>query len=92
MLRISADGNEFMLSNPFADQLPSRGFDAGEETYQAPGDPSAVQVNVDPKSQRLEPFQPWDGKDLEGMVFLMKVKGKCTTDHILMVPLQSPSH
>merc|ERR1712135_132101 len=64
---------------------PSRGFDAGEETYQAPGDPSAVQVNVDPKSQRLqllEPFQPWDGKDLEGMVLLMKVKGKCTTDHI----------
>merc|ERR1711874_956248 len=29
-----------------------------------------------------EPFQSWDGKDLEGMVVLMKVKGKCTTDHI----------
>merc|ERR1712136_232734 len=82
---VGADGKEFTLSNPFADELPSRGFDAGEETYQAPGDPSAVQVNVDPKSQRLqllEPFQPWDGKDLEGMVLLMKVKGKCTTDHI----------
>lgn len=80
-----ADGKEFLLSNPFADELPSRGFDAGEETYQAPGDSSAVQVDVDPKSLRLqllEPFQPWDGKDLEGMVVLMKVKGKCTTDHI----------
>lgn len=82
---VGADGKEFMLSNPFADELPSRGFDAGEETYQAPGDSSAVQVDVDPKSLRLqllEPFQPWDGKDLEGMVVLMKVKGKCTTDHI----------
>merc|ERR1712071_462201 len=82
---VGADGKEFVLSNPFADELPSRGFDAGEETYQAPGDSSAAQVDVDPKSLRLqllEPFQPWDGKDLEGMVVLMKVKGKCTTDHI----------
>lgn len=74
-----------MLSDPFADELPSRGFDAGEETYQAPGDPSKVKVDVDPKSLRLqllEPFKPWDGKDLEKMVVLIKVKGKCTTDHI----------
>lgn len=74
-----------MLSDPFADELPSRGFDPGEETYQAPGDPSKVRVDVDVKSQRLqllEPFKKWDGKDLEGMVVLIKVKGKCTTDHI----------
>ena len=74
-----------MLSNPFADELPSRGFDPGQETYQAPGDPAKVQVDVDPKSQRLqllEPFKSWDGKDLEKMVVLVKVKGKCTTDHI----------
>ena len=40
---------------------------AGEETYQAPsgGD---VEVKVDPNSNRLqllEPFKPWDGKDIE---------------------------
>lgn len=73
------------MSDPFADELPSRGFDPGEETYQAPGDPSKVKVDVDVKSQRLqllEPFKKWDGKDLEGMVVLIKVKGKCTTDHI----------
>lgn len=37
------------------------------------------------KSQRLqllEPFDKWDGKDLVDMVVLIKVKGKCTTDHI----------
>ena len=74
-----------MLSDPFADELPARGFDPGQETYQAPGDSSKVKVDVDPKSQRLqllEPFKPWDGKDLEKMVVLIKVKGKCTTDHI----------
>ena len=74
-----------MLSSPFADELPARGFDPGQETYQAPGDPSKVKVDVDVKSQRLqllEPFKAWDVKDLEKMVVLIKVKGKCTTDHI----------
>lgn len=32
--------------------------------------------------QLLKPFNKWDGKDLEDMVILIKVKGKCTTDHI----------
>jgi aconitate hydratase len=43
------------------------------------------QVDVDPKSNRLqllEPFDKWDGKDLTDMAVLIKVKGKCTTDHI----------
>ena len=42
---------------------------------------------VDPKSTRLqvlEPFQAWDGKDLTNAAVLIKVKGKCTTDHISM--------
>lgn len=79
------NGEEFVLSDPFADELPVRGFDPGQETYQAPGDSSTVQVAIDPNSQRLqllEPFKPWNGKDLEKMVVLIKVKGKCTTDHI----------
>jgi hypothetical protein len=45
-----------------------RGFDLGENTYQPPAeDGRGVSVKVDPKSNRLqilEPFQPWDGKDL----------------------------
>lgn len=32
--------------------------------------------------QLLEPFDKWNGKDLEDMRVLIKVKGKCTTDHI----------
>ena len=32
----------------------------------------------------LEPFPAWDGKDLVGLRLLIKIKGKCTTDHISM--------
>lgn len=42
-------------------------------------------MDVDPNSKRLqllEPFDKWDGNDLVDMTVLIKVKGKCTTDHI----------
>nr|XP_039251950.1 aconitate hydratase, mitochondrial-like [Styela clava] len=84
----AADGSDFMLEPPTGDELPSKGFDAGEDTYQAfPADGSALKVNVDPQSQRLqllEPFKAWEGTDLEGLQVLIKAKGKCTTDHISM--------
>lgn len=68
------------------DTLPSRGFDHGKNTYQAPPtDSSGIKVQVDPTSSRLQllqPFPKWDGKDLEQMTVLIKIKGKCTTDHI----------
>lgn len=70
-------GKEFKLSNPFGDELPARGFDPGQDTYQAPpADGSSLSVVVDPKSNRLqllEPFKVWDGKDLEGLTILIKV-------------------
>lgn len=81
-----ADGKKFKLECPFGDELPQKGFDPGMDTYEAPpADGSKVKVDVDPKSQRLqllEPFDVWDGKDLNDMTVLIKVKGKCTTDHI----------
>ncbi|CAK9834090.1 Aconitate hydratase, mitochondrial [Anthophora retusa] len=80
------DGKEFLLKDPFGDELPSRGFDPGMETYDAPpSDGSGVKVDVSPKSDRLqllEPFDKWNGQDLTDMTILIKVKGKCTTDHI----------
>lgn len=83
---VGADGKEFKLKDPFADELPARGFDPGEDTYQSPPpDGSGVVVDVSPESQRLQllsPFDKWNGKDLEEMTILIKVKGKCTTDHI----------
>jgi aconitate hydratase len=82
----AADGSKFKLDAPTGDELPSKGFDPGVDTYQAPpADGSSLKVDVDPKSQRLQllnPFDKWDGKDLTDMVVLIKIKGKCTTDHI----------
>ena len=34
--------------------------------------------------QSLKPFDKWDGNDLLNLPLLIKVKGKCTTDHISM--------
>lgn len=76
-------GTKFKLDPPEGTFLPPRGFDPGEDTYQPPS--LSGGVDVDPKSDRLQllqPFDAWDGKDLEDMVILIKVKGKCTTDHI----------
>ena len=62
------------------------GFDPGEDTYQhPPADGSSISVDVDPTSDRLQlltPFSKWDGGDLKDLPVLIKVKGKCTTDHI----------
>ncbi|KAF4321800.1 hypothetical protein JM18_003927 [Phytophthora kernoviae] len=82
------DGKQFKFAAPFGKELPPRGFDPGEETFQAPPASSeGLTVNVDPKSDRLallEAFDEWDGKDMENMPVLIKAKGKCTTDHISM--------
>ncbi|OBZ89981.1 Aconitate hydratase, mitochondrial [Choanephora cucurbitarum] len=85
---VGADGNPFKLDPPSGEALPARGYDAGENTYQAPpSDRSSVNVAVDPKSNRLqllEPFEKWNGKDITEVPILIKAKGKCTTDHISM--------
>jgi len=82
------DGTKVKFDPPTGDELPSTGFDPGEDTYQhPPEDGTSLQVDVSPESQRLQlltPFDQWDGKDLEDMAILIKVKGKCTTDHISM--------
>jgi aconitate hydratase len=79
-------GDKFKLDAPEGDELPVRGFDPGESGYVAPAeDGTDIEVLVNTESERLqllEPFQAWDGKDLEDMVVLLKAKGKCTTDHI----------
>ncbi|VDO92781.1 unnamed protein product [Soboliphyme baturini] len=83
---IGANGEKFKLKPPTGDELPAKGFDRGEETYQQPPeDGSFLSIDVNRKSQRLQllqPFKPWDRKDLTDMVILLKVYGKCTTDHI----------
>ncbi|XP_060070667.1 aconitate hydratase, mitochondrial-like [Ylistrum balloti] len=82
----AADGSKFKLESPYGDELPSKGFDPGMDTFQPPpADGSSLKVDVDPNSNRLQllsPFDKWNGQDFTDMPILIKVKGKCTTDHI----------
>lgn len=81
-------GKDFKFSPPRGDELPARGYDPGQNTYQAPpADRSKISVAVSPKSDRLQlltPFQKFNGQDPKEIDILIKVKGKCTTDHISM--------
>lgn len=82
----AADGTKFKFESPYGDELPAKGFDPGEDTFQPPpSDSTGLKVNVEDTSKRLQllsPFPKWDGKDITDALVLIKVKGKCTTDHI----------
>ncbi|MBE0646187.1 MAG: aconitate hydratase [Bacteroidales bacterium] len=82
------EGKEVMLDEPTGHELPPNGFDVKDPGFLAPpADGSAINIVVNPSSERLqllEPFIPWNGKDLTGIRLLIKAKGKCTTDHISM--------
>lgn len=81
-----ADGKEFKLQAPVADELPKAGFAQAKSGFVPPSaNSSSIKISVDPHSERialLEPFVPWDGKDFTNLVVLLKALGKCTTDHI----------
>jgi aconitate hydratase len=81
-------GETVKLDPPTGFELPVMGFDVKDPGYQAPAkDGSQVTVQVDKNSNRLqllEPFAPWDGKNITGARLLIKALGKCTTDHISM--------
>ncbi|KAL3280563.1 hypothetical protein HHI36_003797 [Cryptolaemus montrouzieri] len=81
------DNEKFRLTPPSGDQMPKKGFEAGSSDIYVdpPKDGSSIELKIDPSSkrlQKLEPFPKWDGKDLLDMMILIKIKGKCTTDHI----------
>lgn len=85
---VNEEGQKVKLDVPQGDDLPAKGF-AVEDAGLVP--PSKefrnIQVVVDPASDRLqllEPFQPWDGKEMLQLPLLIKARGKCTTDHISM--------
>ncbi|MEX0997489.1 MAG: aconitate hydratase [Flavobacteriaceae bacterium] len=85
---INEDGEEVMLDMPQGIELPPLGFDVKENGYLAPHENgSQVEIKVSKTSERLQlldPFNPWDGKNIEGAKLLIKAFGKCTTDHISM--------
>ena len=81
-------GAQVKLAEPQGYEMPPKGYAVEDAGYQAPmEDGSSIEVNIDPASgrlQKLEPFGAWNGKDYEALPLLIKVQGKCTTDHISM--------
>lgn len=85
---VNEKGEKVKLDPPVGEELPPNGFDEGSSGFIPPAeDGSSIEVKVDPNSDRLQllqPFEPWDGKDFVDLPVLLKVSGKCTTDHISM--------
>ncbi len=81
-------GEQVMLDEPKGFELPPRGFSVEDPGYQAPAEEGTqVEVVVKEDSTRLQllsPFPEWEGTDLKNLRLLIKVRGKCTTDHISM--------
>lgn len=85
---INEDGRPVNLAEPRGWQLPPDGFTRNISEKNTPARKKTYPgIIVNPRSERLQllvPFKPWDGRDMTGLYLLIKVKGKCTTDHISM--------
>ena len=85
---INSNGEKVKLDEPTGWELPPKGFEVEDAGYLEPVvDGSDINVVVDKKSERLQlldPFKPWDGKNINNARLLIKALGKCTTDHISM--------
>ncbi|KAI0785995.1 aconitate hydratase [Abortiporus biennis] len=87
-------GGSFKFKPPTGQDLPSEGFTPGRTVFYPTPTPEPqpeTEVIIKKDSQRLEllePFEshfgPWNDRGLElpSLKILMRVRGKCTTDHI----------
>ena len=90
----TSSGESFRFRPPAGKDLPSAGFTSGDVSYYPkpmPEPQPETEVVIRPDSQRLEILQPFDthfgpqnsrGLELPPLKVLMRVRGKCTTDHI----------
>jgi len=78
------DGREVLLCEPHGSDFPPKGFEVKDNGYIAPGN-TKEEVRIDPHSDRLQLLQPFPAtkeEELLNMPLLIKISGKCTTDHI----------
>ncbi|CCH63058.1 hypothetical protein TBLA_0J00580 [Henningerozyma blattae CBS 6284] len=84
---IEGTNESFKFKPPTGKELPDSNFakPTDESVAAIWSNPDEnVQISVDSNSSRLEllkPFPKWSGNELKTLVVL-KIKGKCTTDHI----------
>ncbi|KAG0151241.1 hypothetical protein CROQUDRAFT_57214 [Cronartium quercuum f. sp. fusiforme G11] len=88
-----SEGKTFILNPPVGERLPAGGFENGDTSYipkPVPTPDPTTQIQIDPKSTRLEllePFEPhWSDLsqplEFNGLRCLVRIRGKCTTDEI----------
>jgi len=87
-------GENFKFTAPFGQDLPPAGFTIGDASYYPQPTPTPepdVSIIIKPDSQRLELLEPFPshfgksnerGMELPPLKVLLRVRGKCTTDHI----------
>lgn len=89
-------GGSFKFSPPEGQDLPINGFTAGDVQYYPSPNPAPqpdVEIVIKKNSQRLELLEPFPshfgeasgntrGMELPPLKVLLRVRGKCTTDHI----------
>lgn len=90
------NGESFKFTPPVGQDLPSTGFTPGDESYYPTPSPKPqpdVEVVIKVDSQRLQLLEPFPshfgegsgnsyGLELPPHRVLLRVRGKCTTDHI----------
>ncbi|EJD04011.1 aconitate hydratase [Fomitiporia mediterranea MF3/22] len=87
-------GDSFKFKPPHGQDLPSQGFAAGDLSLYPQANPKPqphTEIVISPTSTRLEILKPFEshfgpnnlrGLELPSLKVLMRVRGKCTTDHI----------
>lgn len=87
-------GKPFKFSPPVGQDLPSNGFVLGNDDYYPapmPDPRPGTDIIIKKDSQRLELLEPFQshfglhnprGLELPPLKVLMRIRGKCTTDHI----------
>lgn len=92
---LPAEGEKKALkfAPPHGTFLPADGFEVGDETFSPRPTPQPIpetEVSIDKSSNRLEILEPFNShfenseqpSELTNLQCLMRVRGKCTTDHI----------
>lgn len=78
------DGHRFQFRAARGEELPLKGYAAAATGCHEPTF-TTKKIVLGKDQDRLafiDTWPAWDGKDMEKLPLLMKVKGKCTTDHI----------
>lgn len=88
---IPTPNGPFKFSPPSGDRLPPTGYTPGDLSYAPSPSPKpepSTEIAISPSSTRLEILEPFGtnfpsgGGELPQLTCLMRVRGKCTTDHI----------